>query len=229
MAINNRALKRTIGSGNMPTTSTTPAPVPGSIEASRASDIQQGSQLASSILGPEGLGRMGDDPQMQAILAQRRKMATGLTGQEMQGARDIATQGISGANQTQMRALRAAQASSGVRGATATGQQGQVLAQGAQQKADFERDLMLRNRAAQMAGLGALENTAGGMRKFDLGQAAAEKQMKATGILGMMGMSSAERIAAQQAESARATAEASKPKERGLLNKILDPIGIFNW
>lgn len=176
---------------------------------SRQGDIEAGRQFAQETLGPEGLGRLGGDPDIENVLQKRREFAQGLTGEEMAGQRDVATQNINQATQTQSRELRAAQARAGLRGGTAANQQMQVLAQGAQQKAEFERDLMLRNREAQIQGVGELEASATGVRKFDLAQAAAEKQAVATGALGFAQLGVAERTSKAAADAQAQSAAAS--------------------
>ena len=161
-------------------------------------DVSRGQEFAKGILG-EGLGRIGGDPDIQRVIQERRQLAGGLTGQEMQAARDVAGAGISGAGQTQLRALRAAQAGAGVRGATAGAQQAGVISETAQRKSELERDLLLRQRGAKEAGLAGLEASVTGTRQFDIEQAAREKQMLAAGGLGFAQLGVAERSAAAKA------------------------------
>lgn len=189
-------------------------------------EIAQGARFGADVLG-EGLERLGPSEQLQQIVQQRQELAKGLTAKETQAARDVATENIQQATETQRRALAALQARTGVRGATAAQQQSQVLGEGAQRQAQFERQLLLGQREAQQQGLAGLESTLGQVearRRFDIGQAAAEKQAILSAGLGFAQLGSAERGATAAAQAQVQAAQAQQQKQ-GLFGRIFG--GLF--
>jgi hypothetical protein len=155
---------------------------------------------------------------MQDIMARRQGMLSGLSGQEMEAARGKALQGINQGTQSNMRALRAMQAQSGLRGSTAAQQQSQALAGGLQQRRQLEQDLLLQDRAAKESALNQYEQTTSGVKQFDLQQAAAEKMGIVGAGLGMAQIGGAERAGSQAAQAAAMAGQPSKP---GIFESIL--------
>jgi hypothetical protein len=170
-------------------------------------DFNKGQQFSQSIMPEGSLGRVAGigaqgEEQMMAL---RRQALGGLTGEEMQGQRDIATSAIRRSQQGSTRALQAAQAAAGVRGATASAQIGRALQEGERNVGNFERDLMLQNRNVQQDALAREEER----QRFNLSQAAAERYAQLSTGFGIAQLGSAE-IAAQRANSAQERASAAQ-------------------
>ena len=96
----------------------------------------------------------------------------------------------------------------GVRGATAGRQVGNILAQGMQKQADVSRDLFLKSEQVKRQGLQDYSSRLGDMKTFDLGQAAAEKNIVLQAGLGIAQVGSAERAAKYAAEQQRLASQA---------------------
>lgn len=156
-------------------------------------DFREGVGFGKELVGDGSLGRLGTNSDIQSVIEQKKKLAQGLTGAETQAQRDVSNQNINAQTETARRQLASAQARSGVRGATAAQQQGNVIAQGAQNKANFERDLLLQNRQAQTEGLQSLENTVTSTSQFDLSQAAKERFGQISTGLGLAQLGATER------------------------------------
>ena len=185
----------------------------------RMEDIATGEKFAGKVLG-EGLGRLSTQPGIQDALEAQRALLGGLSAPEMQAQRDIATQGIQGATESARRRLAAAQARAGVRGATAGAQQMGILGQGIQARQNMEQQLLLADRAAKSKAAEELLAGQGAVSKFDLAQAAREKQARLAGGLGFAQLGSAERSGTMGAQAAIAAAQAQKPSG-GLLGGVL--------
>lgn len=167
-------------------------------------DIKSGIEIATEQ-GFKDLGRLGESADIQAALDVRRKQLSGLTGAEQQAQRDVALRNINRATEGSRRQLAATQARLGVRGAIAASQQQQAADVGAQRKADFERDLFLRQRAAEGQAAGELLRAASGVETFDIAQEAKEKKTLLQTGLGVAGIASAERSGQRQAEATAAS------------------------
>ena len=169
-------------------------------------DIKSGIGIAEERGFGEGqLGRLGTSSDIQAGLDVKRQQLSGLTGAEQQGQRDIALRNINRATEGSRRQLASTQARLGVRGASAAAQQQGAVDLGATRKGDFERDLMLRQRAAQGQASTDLLRAASGVETFDLAQAAKEKRTVLQTGLGVAGIASSERSGTRQAEATRAS------------------------
>lgn len=185
-------------------------------------DLAKGEAFGQKYFSEGSLGRLGTSPEMQSILAQRKANLSGLTGQEMQGARDIALQGIRSGTQSNIRALKAMQGGAGLRGGTAAAQLAKAQQAGLQQQKNFERDLMLKQRDVQGEALNQYEQTVGGVQQFDLAQAAKEKMGVLGAGLGIAQLGVSERSGAKAAEAA---AQAGQAAPSGLLGSLLG--GLF--
>jgi hypothetical protein len=173
----------------------------GDINNQVQTDFRSGVGFGKELVGDSSLGRLGTNSDIRSVLEQKRKLAQGLSGAEMQAQTDVSNQNINAQTETARRQLAAAQARSGVRGATAGQQQSNIIAQGAENKANFQRDLLLRNRDAQTAGLNSLEQSASNTTQFDLSQAAKERFGQISTGLGIAQLGATERgsLAAAQA------------------------------
>lgn len=189
-------------------------------QKARGEDVAIGREFAREVVPAGSLGRLGENENIQAVLSQMSQGLQGMGSQEMQARRDLATEQIGGATETARRRLAAAQARAGVRGATAGAQQSNIISQGIQARAGFERDLMLQNRAAQQTA--AQDLLAGQMEvtKFDLSQAARERLAELSTGLGFAQIGSAERAGKAAAGASVAAAQAQRPSG-GLMGGIL--------
>jgi hypothetical protein len=175
-------------------------------------DIIRGAQFGESVLGEEGLGRLGRDETMEAMEAQAAELAKGFSSEEMLARKEKGIEGIQGSVASQSRAAQAALARSGVKGQAAGAQLGNIAMSGIQARGNLERDLMIANREAQMQGLDVqrgLRQEAIAAEKFDLSQAAKEKKMVLASGLGMAGLGATERGAKLSADAAVAASKQS--------------------
>lgn len=178
----------------------------------QAADAQRGISFAKETLGfGEGtLGRL-DSGAQQGIADRFRDLSQGMSAEELQANRDKAGEQINRSTQTMNRQLQGLQQRQGIRGATAASQQLGILSQGEDRKADFERDLFLKDRGARMEGLQNLRQAEADLQqinKFNLAQAAQERYDLAQSGLSFMQMGQAERAAEKAAEAQRAAAAA---------------------
>jgi len=155
-------------------------------------DISKGTAIGKDLIGDKSLGRLTDGQATQDIIQERRLSALdGLNAAELGAARSQSIASIDSASEGALRRLKSSQASSGVRGATATRQQADVGQQGVQQKADFEQNLLLQNRNAQQQALDSLQRNV----EFDLDAQSREKFAQLSTGLGFAQIGSSERAA----------------------------------
>jgi len=174
-------------------------------------DIDLGRKIGKGFVPEGSLGRIKEDADIQAVMQAKRERLGGFSSQEQQAARDISQSNIQRQFQTGSRALQAQQARAGVRGAGATAQQMQLQQQAGQQAGAFERDLMLRQRAAQGEAIGDLEGSAKQFTSFDLGQASKEKFAQMGTALGIAQLGVTQRSGAMASAANVAAANAAKP------------------
>jgi hypothetical protein len=169
-------------------------------------DVIAGVEFGEAVLG-DGLGRLADDPTMQALEAQSKELAKGFKSEEMLARKEKGLESIQAGTQAQSRAAQAALARSGVKGQAAGAQLGQIALGGVQARGNLERDLLIAQRGAEMEGFQTHAQLVGESRAFDISQAAKEKDIALQAGLGFAGLGSVER----GAESARlAQVEAAK-------------------
>lgn len=175
-----------------------------------SSDAEKGIKFAQDKLGM-GEGSLGRATKVSQIATDRYEdLSKGMSAEELQANRDKAKGEINLSTQLQNRRLQALQAQQGIRGATAGSQQLGIMQQGEDRKADFERELFLKDREARIQGLNNLstvqqynqENLVE-QERFNLGQAAQEKYDLAQSALSFSQMGLSER----QAEKAREAQE----------------------
>lgn len=132
----------------------------------------------------EGLGRtttqfrQGRSSEIADILARRKENLQGLGRQELQAERDRAGQEISRQSESQRRQLAAIQARTGVRGGTAAAQQLGAISAGAQTRANFERDLFLKNEQIKREALGQFETSVSAAEQSEFGRRAAGAELE---------------------------------------------------
>lgn len=172
-------------------------------------DVSSGAAFGEAVVG-EGLGRISEDPAIAAMEAQAQELAQGYSGKEMTARREQGIQQIQGATQAQMRNQQAQLARSGVKGAAAGAQLGNVALGGLQQRQNLERDLIIGDRDARASGLAQASGMITGNRQFDIAQAAKEKDIALQAGLGFGQMGSYERGAQAANEASVKAAKASK-------------------
>lgn len=180
---------------------------PTSMISAQERELIKGSQFGSAILG-EGLTRLGADEQVKEVLGRFKDQSQGYNAQELQAQRELMNQEINRGGQTQMRALQAQLARSGVKGGVAGGQLRDVALGTLQQKANVEKQLFVENAAARERGLQSYASALGETKMFDIGQEQAEKNIILQSGMGFAQMGSAERIGKMQAEAAKQAAAA---------------------
>lgn len=182
----------------------------GGVWDDRMRQVYKGAQFAESVIGPEGLGRLGEDEEVLAIQQQYKELAKGYDSKQMQAMREKAGEQITGSTEAQARALQAQMAQSGVKGMQGAFQQSQLRQGAIKAKADLERDLMIQQRGAVMEGLDKYADVTGQIKTFDISQAAKEKDIALQAGLGFAGMQSVEKQAELSAAAQRAAARAAK-------------------
>lgn len=176
-------------------------------------DIAKGAEFGEAVIGPEGLGRIGEDPTQQAMAAQAAELAKGFTSEEQLARKEKGLESITSGTQAQSRAAQAALARSGVKGQAAGAQLGQIALGGVAARGNLERDLIIANREAQVQGLQAqsgIHQQTLESQKFDISQAAKEKDIALQAGLGFAQLGSTERSAAAASQAQVKAAKAGK-------------------
>lgn len=172
----------------------------------------KGEKLAEKVIGPEGLERLGVDPEVQEVLARKKQISEeGISQAEQEALRTKMARQMMQAEQAA--GLRLGGALGGAQGAAAAAQQRSLMAQGMQARAGIERDIFLAQEQAKRTGLESYASALGEVKTFDIGQAAKERDIMQSSIMGYEQMASAERAAKLQAEAA----QAAVPKRRKFL------------
>ena len=174
-------------------------------------EVIEGAQFGEAVLGEEGLGRAKDDADIQTGLSALREQAQGFSSGESLARREKAVEQLGASQQAQRRQLQASLARAGVRGGVAGAQLGQQSADAMNQRSNLERDLFLAGEDAKRTGTQNLITAAGELQRFDLGQAAKEKNIVLQSGLGFAQLGAAERGAQIQAEASKQAAAASRP------------------
>lgn len=162
-------------------------------------DTEAGRKFGQQVLG-DGLGRT-----TESTMQNLEGFAKGMDSKSMLAAREKGMEGITSGVQSQQRALQASLARTGVKGSSAGAAQAGVLQSGIQARGNLERDLMLQNRDMQLQGTQAVQEA----ERFDLSQAAKEKNILLQSGLGFAGLGAAERGAKLSADAQRAASAAS--------------------
>jgi len=183
---------------------------PTSAISDRERDIVKGTQFGEAVLGPDGLGRIGDSADVKTSLEGLREGAQGFSGKEATARRESSLQQLQGSEQGQNRALQARLAAAGVKGGAAGGQLRNLAVGQAGARANMQRDLFIQGEQAKRSGIQSLFNASTHVGEFDLGQAAKEKNIAIQSGLGFADMGIQERTASRQAASARASADAER-------------------
>jgi len=173
-------------------------------------DLMKGARFGESIVGEEGLGRLEEDVDVQEAMARKKSIADeGLSRAEVEAEKSQMFKEIQGSGETSRRGLQAALARAGVKGGMAGQQIAANLLGTEKLKADASRDIFLKSEQVKREGLKDYSQSLGEMKTFDLGQAAAEKNIVLQAGLGIAQVGSSERAAKYAAEQARLAKEAS--------------------
>ena len=189
----------------------------------RMREVLAGAEFGETVLG-EGLGRLAGEADIERARAGFEQGLEGFSGAEALARREKAMAGIAGATQASQRQLQSALARAGVRGGVAGSQIRDVQLAGIRQKAETERDLFLAGEEARRQGLQDFTRFATDVRKFDLGQAAAEKNIVLQSGLGFAQLGSAERGAKLQSEAALAGARAQAAAACFIGNTLIEMV-----
>ena len=161
----------------------------------------KGERLAEKVIGPEGLERLADSADVQEIKARRKQMADEGIGQaEQEALRAKMAKQMMQAEQAA--GLRLGGALGGAQGASVAAQQRSLMAQGMQARAGIERDIFLAQEEAKRIGLDKYASHVGEVEMFDIGQAAKERDILQSSIMGYEQIASADRAAKLQADAA---------------------------
>ena len=185
----------------------------GQYRKQRQTDWDIGYKRGQDLFKEGTLGRLGDNKDIQSVLERRRAAVGGFTPQEKEMMRSQTGAVANSATQGALRSLRGQQAQMGIRGAAAGAQTSDVLNKANLARQENERQLQLANIAESRRGLEALEQTATGVGKFDLGQLNKEKFGQYSTGLGEQMLGSADRGAITQRDIA--AANASNQVDRG--------------
>lgn len=154
--------------------------------AERMLDFDTGVERGQQLIGDGSLGRVatslerlnlnsfeeGRSAEMSDILERRRKSLSGLSAEEAMAERTKATQEMQRGEEGARRKLSGTQAQLGVRGDSAATQQLSVMAQGMQNRANFERDLIIANQQIRTQ---ALDSYEAGVRGSEASERAAKE------------------------------------------------------
>lgn len=168
-------------------------------------DVEYGTSYGKEIVGDKSLGRITEGATENALVQEGRLNALkGFDAPELSALRGQAVSQIDSASEGALRRLQGGLAASGVRGATASAAQGEVLNQNIEQKRQLEQGLLIENRSAQQAALDKLQENV----VDDLNRQSSEKFAQLSTGLGFAQIGSAERagLAAKEAQIKAANA-----------------------
>lgn len=174
-------------------------------------ELVSGAKFGEAVIGPEGLGRLGTDPEMQGVLERLKSLSQGMSAPEEQARREQALREINTGSLSQQRALQAQLARAGVKGAAAGAQNTQVVNANIAARGNLEQQLMAQKSDMERRGLTDYSNVLGSTKTFDLSQAAKEKDIILQSALGERQLGEVNRQGLTQAQlAAQAAAEAAK-------------------
>lgn len=188
----------------------------------REEDMARGRQRGNELFGDGQLGRLeeGRAAEVADVIARRKANLNGFSSEE-QGAMRDNQRSLDQSTQGQIRQLKGQQAAAGVRGPAALAQQGQLVQQNQQAKADQERQLFVSQIAERRNALDKLEGSTNDARKeelgrsqFNIGQKNKEKYGQLSTELGFASLGAGERSAIMQrligADQAKAAENSAK-------------------
>lgn len=168
----------------------------------------RGMQLASTVIGPDGLERLGDDAEVQEVLRRKKQVADeGISLAEREAMRTKMSQ--QSAQAAQAMGMKMGGQLGGAKGAGVAAQMRTVQQANLQAQMGVERDIFLQNEQVKRSGLEAYATSLGEVKTFDIGQAAKERDIIQSSIMGYEQMDSAERSARIAAEAEVKAAKAA--------------------
>ena len=189
----------------------------------RMGEMLKGVEFGETVLG-DGLGRMAGEEDVERARSGFEQGLEGFSGAESLARREQAMEGITSSTQSSQRQLQSALARAGVRGGVAGSQIRDVQLAGLEQKASKDRDLFLAGEQAKRQGLQDFTEFSTDVRKFDLGQAASEKNIVLQSGLGFAQLGASERGAKMQSEAALAGARAQAAAACFIGNTLIEMI-----
>lgn len=189
----------------------------------RDSDLAEGRKRGEEIFADGSIGRVDANrsKEIADIIARRDAESKGFSDEEQNAFRAKNQVDINQSLAGKMRALKVAQAQSGVRGGLASAQQARVVSDSNKDNVTNERELFLKNIDARRQGLNSYEQSVGGARKDELERTMYNQAQLNKEKLGRLGtefgygsLGSGERSAMYQKwageDQAKATIEAAK-------------------
>lgn len=199
----------------------------------REEDLAAGRKRGAEEFGDGSLGRVdeGRSKDIADIIERRKAESNGFSDEEQNAFREKNQVDLNQSLAGKMRALKVAQAQSGVRGGLATAQQASAVKDANAANVANERELFLKNIDARRQGLANYETSVGGAEKGELertmynqGQVNKEKLGRLGTEFGYGSLGSGERAALFQKwageDQAKATKEAAKESGGGLCSII---------
>lgn len=195
----------------------------------REKDLAAGRARGEELFGKTFYSQSRDERSgdIADVLARRKEALSGLSSEENTAARESMALNLGRQQQGALRNLRASQATAGLTGGVAAAQNQQLLNQGAQQRADVERQLFLENIAQKQNALNAYEGSTRSAETEEIGRYGSRQVGKLGSELGMAQLGTAER--AGVAQQALGEAQLSAAQQQGGGNKMsnmLDPLGM---
>lgn len=179
------------------------------------SDLSEGREFGRSIIGEGDLGRLKDDVDVRAARDMMRTQADGMTDAEKEARREEGLEQMQGQESKANRNLSRSLSSAGVKGGVAAQAGIQIAAEGLQARRQLERDLFLADEQSKRQGAANFANFSTNIAKFDLGQAAAEKNVELQSGLAFAELGSNARSQVRQNISTERAAQLSKKDDGG--------------
>jgi|GEM_PF-5764584 len=191
----------------------TPEQIQSRASSNANSDISQGSDFASRIVG-DGLERLSGNSSIEDI---RKRLTSAAEGDNDQTnlRRSIALNQLQGQQSSSSRQLSGSLGRSGVRGGAAAAAELQLQAQALNARGNLESSLALQRGQEQAAATNNLANFAFKTAQFDISQGEKEKALNLQAQLGFSNLVSNERNAIRQQEAASLIAAAEASKQSG--------------
>ncbi len=136
----------------------------------RDSDLSEGRKRGEELFADGSIGRVdaGRSKEIADIIGRRDAESKGFSDEEQNAFREKNQVDLNQSLAGKMRALKVAQAQSGVRGGLASAQQARVVSDANKDNVTNERELFLKNIDARRQGLNSYEQSVGGARKDEL-------------------------------------------------------------
>jgi len=176
-------------------------------------DMANGGQFSEMIVG-DGLGRISDQAGVADAREMLRQQTQGLSGEQQRMMREAGREQIGNQTQTSQREAASRLASVGVKGGAAGAQFARIAASGQQASRQLERGISLQQINAQQQGVRDFAQVESEIAKFDLGQAAKEKNLDIQARLSFAELASAERANIRATEASKLAHRSQRKKSK---------------